>query len=335
MQTQISVSSGKGFQFVESVLSEETIHETAQQRITLKITYVPDAEGKDHHVSLKLQKFQKNPKQGWDEAKCESISLTSQAPQQSLNKLIDAIKVQKQLRGLIKSTVVVLNEEEANLFKQISSSDMPFLLKVLNSFSTPVAQRLLIAAKKEDINNLYAAVRHAKNKSSLDELKTLIESDALEGDFQRWFQANSWAFGVEYLRIYDSSRIGIHSDSDFIAETTDRYSDLIELKRPSMELLKHDLSHDSYYPSVELSKVIGQAVKYLHIMEVNRENLRDEDEITVLKPRIKIIAGSSLGFNPKQKQALRLLNNGLHGIEIITYDQIIARSEKLLQLYSK
>jgi Shedu protein SduA, C-terminal len=219
-------------------------------------------------------------------------------------------------------------------FSLINAVDRDFVQKVVTSFQTPAEQKLLVEAKKDDINNLYAAIAHAKNKHALVELEGLIKEDATELRFQEWFQNNTWAFGVDYLEIYDTSRIGLHSDSDFIARSLDQYADLIELKRPSMNLLVQDTSHNNYYPSADLSKAIGQAVHYLQTMENQRMSLQEEDEITVLKPRIKLIAGLTNQFDAKQKQALRLINNGLHGIEIISYDQVVARAKKLIAIYS-
>ncbi|EDK72621.1 hypothetical protein TM7_0222 [candidate division TM7 genomosp. GTL1] len=220
------------------------------------------------------------------------------------------------------------------VYSLVQTADKAFVDRVLFSFNTSEARQLLIDAKKEDVKNLYAAVRHAKNKKALDELQELIAADATELRFQEWFEGNTWAFGVEYIKIYKTSRIGIHSDSDFIAQSLDQYADLIELKRPNTPLLIHDKSHNDYYPSGELSKAIGQAVNYLHAMEGSRAELQEQDGITVLKPRIKIIAGMINGFTPQQKKALRLINNGLHGIEVISYDQVVTRAQKLIAIFS-
>jgi hypothetical protein len=219
-------------------------------------------------------------------------------------------------------------------FAVVETADWSFVQKVLTSFRTPEVQELLISAKKDDVNNLFAAVRQAKNKQALKELRTLIEENVTELRFQEWFQENTWAFGIEYLKIYDTSKIGIHSDSDFVAQSLDSYHDLIELKRPSTELLRFDSSHRDFYPSVDLSKAIGQAVDYLYAMERSRNELEEADQITVLKPRIKIIAGLTTDYTPNQKRALRLIKNGLHGMEIISYDQVVARAQKLIDIFS-
>ncbi|EDK72357.1 hypothetical protein TM7_0522 [candidate division TM7 genomosp. GTL1] len=109
------------------------------------------------------------------------------------------------------------------VYSLVQTADKAFVDRVLFSFNTSEARQLLIDAKKEDVKNLYAAVRHAKNKKALDELQELIAADATELRFQEWFEGNTWAFGVEYIKIYKTSRIGIHSDSDFIAQSLDQY----------------------------------------------------------------------------------------------------------------
>lgn len=219
-------------------------------------------------------------------------------------------------------------------FTLIEHADRAFVQKVLSTFTTSAVQALLLDAKKDDVTNLYAAVRQAKNKMALAELERLIATNARELQFQEWFQGNTWAFGIEYLKILDISRIGIHSDSDFIAQSLDGYHDLIELKRPSLDLLKLDQSHDNWYPSAELSMAIGQAVNYLYAMERSRAELEEEDGISVLKPRIKVIAGSMVGASESKMRAMRLINNGLHGIEVISYDQVVARAMKLIEIFS-
>ena len=162
-------------------------------------------------------------------------------------------------------------------FSVVATINSDFVQKVVTSFQTPEEQQLLIDAKEEDVRNLHAAINHAKNKHALAEIEKLIKDDVTEAYFQKWFETNTWAFGIDYLSIYKTSRIGIHSDSDFIAKSLDQYVDLIELKRPNMVLLTYDQSHDSYYPSGDLSKAIGPSVAYLHTMENSKNELQEKD----------------------------------------------------------
>ena len=70
-------------------------------------------------------------------------------------------------------------------------------------------------------------------------------------------------------------------------------------------------------------------------MEDHRAILKEEDELEVLKPRVKVVIGRSNNLNPDEKKGLRLLNASLHGIEIITFDEILTRAEKIISIYEE
>jgi hypothetical protein len=71
-------------------------------------------------------------------------------------------------------------------------------------------------------------------------------------------------------------------------------------------------------------------------MEVNQAVLKSEDGLDVLKPRAKIVIGRSSQFrDAKEKVALRTLNDTLHNIEVITYDEIVARAHRIVTSYDK
>ena len=64
-------------------------------------------------------------------------------------------------------------------------------------------------------------------------------------------------FGIDYKNHKkDKRKIALFSTADLIMESLDGFVDLIELKRPSAEIMKFDDSHTSYYPSTDLSKVL-------------------------------------------------------------------------------
>src|SRR5205823_12190851 len=124
--------------------------------------------------------------------------------------------------------------------------------------------------------------------------------------FQNWIEKNTWTLGIDYIRKHPARKIGINSESDLIMETTDGFIDLIELKRPKFELFAYDESHKSYYPSKELSKVIGQCMQYLKILDNYKLVLEKEHKFKLLRPRVKIIVGRSDTFIDEQFEALRM-----------------------------
>lgn len=259
--------------------------------------------------------------------------MSTEPPHQSLLKLVNALKAQKDLYQRENSKVVILDSQEANLFKQVGEGNIPFVLKILSSFQSKEAKDILLQLNESDLHNLYAAVKQIKNKQAVDTLKSLIIKRVDEKHFQKWVESNTWVFGTEYIRKIDTRRIGIHSEADFIVESLDGFTDLVELKKPDVPLFNKDESRKCYYPSAELSKVIGQAIHYIKIMEDHRGILKEDDDLDVLKPRVKVVIGRSNNLNTEEKKALRLLNASLHGIEIITYDEIIYRANKIISVY--
>lgn len=320
---KISVNSGRGFKYNSTVL-----HETSKQKIEAQVVSVPDGKnGGVHHFDLVITKYIKNPTQSWEEAEVSKIRFTSDDTQ-SLQKLLNFLKVQKDIAQYNKASLQISD-------KSLSKEDREFVQNVLKYFDTPEKKALLVQAKSEDVNNLYASVKHAKNVKASKELNQLLADTSKELKLQEWIQNNTWVFGVEYINFFETSKIGIHSDSDFIVESLDGYADLIELKKSEFKLFNYDASHKNYYPTADLSQAIGQSIEYLKVMEDHRHILKDQDNILVLKPRIKIVIGRSSQMNDKEKEALRLLNDSLHNIEVMTYDEIKARADKLNQHYSQ
>lgn len=329
MTDNVKISSGKGFKFITNFL----IHETKEQKITLDFKYIPNKDGALHHVTLEIIKFSKKPSQNWDQAEINKIILSSDKPHYSLVKLINAIKAQKDLYQRTNSEVVILDPEEADLFKQIGVDDVGFITKILRSFQSEEAKKLLLKINEKELNNLFVSIKHAKNKQALSQLEQLMLNTVNEEQFQNWIETNTWVFGTEYIKRFDTRKIGIHSQADFIVESLDGFTDLVELKKSDFKLFEKDTSRNCYYPSKDLSQVIGQAIHYIKVMEDHRAILKEGDDLEVLKPRVKVVIGRSSTLVYDEKKALRLLNATLHGIEIITYDEILSRAKKIISIY--
>jgi hypothetical protein len=153
--------------------------------------------------------------------------------------------------------------------------------------------------------------------------------------FQNWIESNLWVFGVEYITKHDARKIGIFSEGDLLMESMDGFLDLIELKRPNIgyELFKYDDSHNCFYPSLDLSKVIGQCLFYLQTLDDYKLNLEKEYKCKVIRPQIKIITGRSNKFGDEEFKALRMLNSNLNHIQIITYDYLLDCGKKIISNY--
>lgn len=245
-------------------------------------------------------------------------------------------------------------DELLNIINWFESFEPQILREVLEKIDVENKFKVLLDILTEvDIQNLSAAY---KQKSYLQEIQNLEVLLQLEDDgdivnkikeysiletyvagqpekiFQNWLEKNLWVFGVEYVKKHDYRKIALFSEADILLESIDGFLDLIELKRPKVGrwIFKYDKSHDSYYPSNELSEVIWQCLFYLQKMSELKLNLEKEYKVKILYPRIKILIWRTIDFTEDEYTALKMLNSHLHCIQIVSYDYILSCGKKVL-----
>ncbi|MBI5056608.1 MAG: DUF4263 domain-containing protein [Nitrospirae bacterium] len=281
------------------------------------------------------------------------------------NKILDLLNSQKatntstEKRGIEQIKIIETTDEILSIFnglKEIDPKVLKILLDKLNKDDK--ITNLLSSLTEIELTNLFATHRHNIYQTELDNLEKLLSIeetgniveeiknyDSLksymanqpEKIFQNWIEQNLWVFGVEYIKKHDARKIALFSEGDLLMESIDGFLDLIELKRPRLdyEIFKHDLSHNSYYPSPDLSKAIGQCLFYLEKMDDYKLNLEKEHKVKILRPRIKIIAGRTNNFKDAQFQALRMLNSNLNHIQIISYDYLLSCGKKIISIINE
>ncbi len=244
----------------------------------------------------------------------------------------------------------ILDNLNGNDFDTLKS-----IIQLINKSSkeSDIAEILLESLQELSLENLSAAFKHKKYKQECDNLELLLELEQKgnivsaikdipsltnyiagrpEAIFQEWVERNlPWIFGVEYKNHkFKKRKIALFSTADIIMESMDGFIDLIELKRPKFPILKKDASHNCYYPSVDLSKALGQCGHYLKKMDEYKINLEKEYKTKVLRPRIKIIIGRTNEFKDEQYEDLRMLNCNLNNIQIISYDYLLSCGQHIL-----
>lgn len=184
------------------------------------------------------------------------------------------------------------------------------------------------------LDNLEAATQHARFKRATEELRALMDDPShSEHIYQKWFEEHAWVFGTEYVRRIPTREIGLHSQADILLVSVDGFVDVFELKKPTEVMLRLDDSHSTYYPSAELSKTLGQVMHYLRLINEKRLELEEDWEEQVFRPRAIIVAGRSHDWSKGQHQAWRNLKTSLQNIDLLTFDHVLARAERLLRQY--
>jgi len=191
----------------------------------------------------------------------------------------------------------------------------------------------------------YYQAKIAELQKRLDSGKKYSETKG-KNSWQSWIYENNWIFGIQYETAIEKQKIGFDSIPDFLFPTLDGFLDILEIKLPTNEIIKEDTNHPgSYVWSPDANRAIGQVINYIHQIELNQLQLRDRInenyadtlglEIFTIKPRAFILIGRSDSWRKKEKEALRKLNYSLHGIEVLSYTDLLQRGNNLISLYTR
>lgn len=188
----------------------------------------------------------------------------------------------------------------------------------------------------------YARIQAAKQEVVKELEERLVQGGFSEttGDdsWQNWIYKNNWLFGIHYKTPIEKSKINITGIMpDYLFPTLDGFVDILEIKLPDDEVILKEASHPGAWRwTRETNTAIGQVVNYLGEIdrlrfEIEREVKRKNGhEIQLLKPRAYILIGNSAGWEPDKKEGLRKMNHALHGIEIISYKDLLDRGHEAI-----
>jgi hypothetical protein len=209
--------------------------------------------------------------------------------------------------------------EAARLASELLSK--PELLQLLRSTQGPETTRLL-----------QTALRAAELRHAVGQLRSLLDGGhTSERLYQDWCDEHSWVFGGAHQTRDAVRRIDEGSITDLLLPDVVGYRDIVELKRPDAGVLGYDSSHQTHYLSADVSRAIGQVHKYMdRLHDLARKGLPAHPHIVSYHPRATIVIGRSQNWSTAKTEALRGLNQRLHGIDVITYDHLLARAEAIL-----
>lgn len=196
--------------------------------------------------------------------------------------------------------------------------------------------KLFAATGGETLRHIAASSRMVEYRAAHEEMVALVgDPESSEHDFQKHLDKNPWMFGSEYSELLSRRNWTRDDELDYmLRRTVDGYLEIVEIKTAFLEpLFLHDKSHDSYYPSSKLSKAIGQVMRYIDEVERNRDSIIAKDNVDTLKIKARVIVGRDGA--PEQQAGLRNFNAHLHGIEVITFDQLLKIAERVLSMFEE
>lgn len=331
-----TVSVGKDFVKTKGILLEQT-SDTA-------LVFFPEIH--PGGVRGDLIRFKKNRKDEWEkipEQDFRKLQLYEgthiELGTQELNKLIAEVKKRESIseQGVQPGLTEYVVAEKDKVIVVDDQNKKQLIQQVLNKGYSADFWKLLISSYPDVANKLSAGHLQMQRKAIVDELEIRLKGTFPEttGDdsWQNWIFQHNWLFGVNYHDPIEKQKINITGIMpDYLFPTLDQFIDILEIKLPSEDVILQDTSHNgSWVWSNASNHAIGQVVNYLCEIERLRleieKNIRDvyHLEFSLLKPRAFILIGQSADWDMSKKEGLRKLNNSLHGIEIITYSDLIMR----------
>lgn len=231
-------------------------------------------------------------------------------------------------------------------------------LREINESINKVGQHLKdLKTQKKDLSESVKQLEEIKKQSNILYFKEKIEEleermkkggqaeTSGKDSWQKWVYGNNWIFGANYQKPIEKQKVGFDNIPDFIFPTIDGFLDILEIKKLEHGPIKKDNSHPgSFMWTPKASEAIGQVVNYIHQIELHQLELKQRieraypeiaSEIFTIKPRAYILMGNSINWTADEKEALRKLNYSLHGIEVLTYTDLLKRGNKIVQMYSE
>lgn len=310
------------------------LHETKNRRVILVPFFIPRTEGTDLAIKIVTYRKAEAPLQ-WAVLEEKSVSLNENAARRLLRGLKDHLVVSEE--DADGSYILIrVSEGTAQIGEHDPAAVASALTKVLSS--EEIVRHLADTELSEQLIRAFrGAIRLNEMRVAVSQLRGYLESgEVSEHIYQRWCEAHTWAFGNAYVMRDEVREISPGDHLDLLLPTViSGYRDIVELKRPDMPVLHHDESHRNYYFSADVSRAIGQCHRYLDVlMEVAAQGLRDHPEIVAYHPRAIIVIGRSAEWQIEQLKALHGLNSRLSSVTVLTYDQLLAQGERLIEMLS-
>jgi Shedu protein SduA, C-terminal len=317
-------------------------------RIATLLEIIKPKTGELHHYSLKIDHIVRKKKAGWFTKPERSVRLEGESPDEidRLYMFLHALKQgglteEQGALHLIRSEDYARLESLLGALPNLPASDKIQLIRTLfdQLEDSPALVADFVSAFEESsfetLRHIATSARFLEYRESYKLLQQLVQDPSTpEHDFQRHLSNNPWMFGSEYSELL-SRRTWTRDDNlDYmLRRTVDGYLEIVEIKTAfSDRLFIYDSSHESYYPSAKLSPVLGQVVRYIEEVDRNRDSIIAKDKVDTLKIRARAIVGRD--GDAEQQAALRNLNAHLHGIEIITYDQLLRIAARVLNVFA-
>jgi len=163
-----------------------------------------------------------------------------------------------------------------------------------------------------------------------NEYKDSLKVGKNEEVWQKFFSENSWILGSDFVEILDERRLDVENITDYLLKSFDGFVDIVELKLPTARFWT-----SKNIPNSELTSATMQCSRYILQTERKINDIEFSKKIKntpIVKPRITLIYGRSNSWSDDAQEAYRVLNSSYATLNIITYDHLLERAKRLVDI---
>lgn len=191
----------------------------------------------------------------------------------------------------------------------------------------------LIKANIHSTEDFFQLLSIQKMELAIGRLKEIIDGDFKnEITIQQFLKENIWMLGNDYVFVVENGRINSKNILDIVPRNFESYIDIVEVKLPTQKLFVYDDSHNNYYSSAVLTKAIAQTQNYIYELEIKAQDAeyQQTNSCAIVRPKGIILIGSKEPLSDAERQYLRILNSSYHNLQVVTYQQLLAKAENTL-----
>jgi len=170
-------------------------------------------------------------------------------------------------------------------------------------------------------------------------LQDIDKKTLSENYFQKIFVKNEWMFGPGYEEIIPKKKADPQNQPDFVLKRYDGFSDVVEIEKPSKKLFTQKSKSGKSRPTSLLMEAINQAMDYVESHNQKYKDMFYEDvqksvsvPLHAYYPKGIVIIGRDKDTDRKK---LRQLNNFLHNIVVLTYDEFLRQTMRMIEMLEK
>jgi hypothetical protein len=162
-------------------------------------------------------------------------------------------------------------------------------------------------------------------RSLLDEFAKLIDSEGAESNYQRYLQQNPVLLDPLAADVYPTAPLGLEFKTDFVIRRHDGRYIVVEIEKPQDPLFT--AQHDFAAP---MTHAVGQVMDFQQWVADNIAYAQTHLP-GIVEPAGLLVMGRRAGLQPRATRKLARWQINSRHIELVTYDELLARGQTLLR----